>query len=78
MGNGKIQNIKDVIYVMPEKFDNTKTVEMKNEIDALNQKMQEAGNNMCLLVRAVGEHETGLLEFRLPGPKFLMRKLLLK
>lgn len=49
MGNGKIQNIKDVIYVMPEKFDNTKTVEMKNEIDALNQKMQEAGKQYVLI-----------------------------
>jgi hypothetical protein len=49
MGNGKIQTIKDVIYVMPEKFDNTKTVDMKNEIDAFNQKMQEAGKQYVLI-----------------------------
>lgn len=49
MGNGKIQNIKDVIYIMPENFDNTKTIEMKNEIDALNQKMQKAGKQYILI-----------------------------
>jgi len=49
MGNGKIQNIKDVIYVMPEKFDNTKTIKMKEEIDLLNQKMQEAGKQYVLI-----------------------------
>jgi len=39
MGNGRIQNIKDVIYVVPEKFDNTKTTEMVAEIEKLNQQM---------------------------------------
>ncbi len=49
MGNGKIQNIKDVIFVMPEKFDNTKTMEMKDEIDEMNQRMQEAGKKYILI-----------------------------
>lgn len=49
MGNGKIQNIKDVIFVMPDKFDNTKTMEMKDEIDQMNQKMQEAGKKYILI-----------------------------
>jgi hypothetical protein len=49
MGNGKIQTIKDVIYVVPEKFDNIHTLEMANEIEKLNQKMQEAGKQYVLI-----------------------------
>ncbi|MBU8891563.1 MAG: pyruvate, phosphate dikinase [Bacteroidales bacterium] len=49
MGNGKLQHIRDVIFVMPEKFNNTKTVEMKEEIDKLNQKMQEEGKQYVLI-----------------------------
>lgn len=49
MGNGKIQNIKDIIYVVPEKFNNTHTLEMANEIEKLNQKMQEAGKQYVLI-----------------------------
>ncbi|MDK2978114.1 MAG: hypothetical protein PWP52_828 [Bacteroidales bacterium] len=49
MGNGKIQNIKDVIYVVPEKFNNIHTLEMANEIEKLNQKMQEAGKQYVLI-----------------------------
>jgi len=49
MGNGKIENIKDVIFVMPDKFSNTSTVEMTYEIEKLNQKMQEAGKKYILI-----------------------------
>ncbi len=49
MGNGKLQNIRDVIYVVPEKFNNTHTVEMAREIELLNQKMQEAGKQYVLI-----------------------------
>ena len=49
MGNGKLQHIKDVIFIMPDKFNNTQTIEMKDEIDALNQKMQEAGKQYVLI-----------------------------
>ncbi len=49
MGNGRLQHIKDVIYIMPEKFNNTRTMEMKEEIDALNQKMQDQGKKYVLI-----------------------------
>ena len=49
MGNGKVQNIKDVIYVVPEEFNNTRTVEMTEEIERLNQMMQEAGKQYVLI-----------------------------
>ncbi|MEE4198869.1 MAG: PEP/pyruvate-binding domain-containing protein [Bacteroidales bacterium] len=49
MGNGKIQNIKDVIYVDPDKFNNSQTVEMTYEIEIINQKMQEEGKQYVLI-----------------------------
>ena len=36
MGNGIIDNIADVVYIDPFKFDNTKTVEMQKEIEQFN------------------------------------------
>ncbi|MCK7539361.1 MAG: hypothetical protein MZV63_54845 [Marinilabiliales bacterium] len=38
MGNGLIDDITDLIYVEPDKFDNLKTNEMADEIDAINRK----------------------------------------
>jgi len=49
MGNGKIQNITDIIYVIPEKFDNTQTFEMATEIEKLNSKMQNEGKQYILI-----------------------------
>lgn len=49
MGNGKLQHIKDVIFVMPESFNNIKTIEMKDEIDELNQQLQEEGKQYVLI-----------------------------
>ena len=49
MGNGKIQNIKDVIFVMPDRFSNMHTVEMTYEIEQMNQKMQEEGKQYILI-----------------------------
>lgn len=39
MGNGLIDSITDIIYIEPEKFDNTLTNEMAAEIDLINRKM---------------------------------------
>jgi len=39
MGNGSVGNICDVVYILPEKFDNTKTDEMTAEIEKINQQM---------------------------------------
>ncbi len=39
MGNGKIKDIRDVIYVDHEVFDKSKTLEMSYEIEELNRKM---------------------------------------
>lgn len=39
MGNGRIKNIRDVIYVDQEKFDKNNTIQMAEEIDILNKKM---------------------------------------
>ena len=39
MGNGIIPHIRDLIYIDPEKFDNTKTLEMQREIQVINDRM---------------------------------------
>ena len=39
MGNGKIKNIEDVIYVDNQKFNKSNTLKMVEEIDKLNKKM---------------------------------------
>lgn len=49
MGNGIINHLMDVIYTDPEKFSNTRTLEMQEEIAYLNQKMQQADREYVLL-----------------------------
>lgn len=49
MGNGKISDIKDLIYVDPDLFDNLKTKEIAKEIEALNKKMMEENNKYILI-----------------------------
>jgi hypothetical protein len=41
MGNGRIEDIRDIIYVEPAKFDKTKTKEIIPEIESLNARMIE-------------------------------------
>jgi len=49
MGNGKIDDICDVIYVEPDKFDRTQTMEILMEIDQLNSKMKKEGHHYILI-----------------------------
>lgn len=49
MGNGKIANIADVIYIDPDKFDNSKTPEMADEIEKINEMMLQEGRKYVLI-----------------------------
>jgi hypothetical protein len=49
MGNGCIDDIRDVIYVDPTHFDKSKTLEMALEIDKINAGMQEANKKYILM-----------------------------
>ncbi len=49
MGNGKIEYIKDVIFMNPEKFKRTKTEDMAKEMTILNKTMEEAGREYLLI-----------------------------
>ncbi len=49
LGNGLIDDIRDIIFIAPEDFDNTKTMEMQLEIEMLNDKMKEAGREYILI-----------------------------
>ncbi|PVX52096.1 response regulator receiver domain-containing protein [Balneicella halophila] len=49
MGNGEIEDIKDVIYVDLAKFDKLKTEDMAQEISQLNDKMKKLDRNYILV-----------------------------
>jgi hypothetical protein len=49
MGNGVINDITDVIYIDPEKFNNMSTNEMAYEIDLINEKMMKENRRYVLL-----------------------------
>jgi CheY-like chemotaxis protein len=49
MGNGLIDDISDIIYVEPEKFDNLRTTEMAEEIDVFNRKMMSQSRRYVLI-----------------------------
>ena len=49
MGNGVINDIYDLIYLEPEKFNNMLTNEMANEIDSMNDKMLKENRRYVLL-----------------------------
>jgi len=49
MGNGEISTVRDIIYIVPEKFNNTNTLEMKEEIAYLNNKMKEKDREYILI-----------------------------
>lgn len=49
LGNGIIDNINDIIFVNPETFDNTKTIEIKDELNGLNRIMKDQKRNYILI-----------------------------
>lgn len=49
IGNGQIDGIEDIIYIDPEEFDNTKTVEMTREIEQLNAFLKEQERDYILI-----------------------------
>ena len=65
MGNGVIDDISDVIYVEPDKFNNMLTNEMAEEIDWMNEKMLKENRQICAYwTREDGEQKTDFWEFR--------------
>lgn len=49
MGNGKIENVRDVIYIDPERFDRLKTEQMAEEIKYLNEKLVKEDTDYLLI-----------------------------
>ena len=49
MGNGKIENIRDVVYVDPDKFDKMKTKQMAREISEMNKEFEAEGKEYILI-----------------------------
>jgi hypothetical protein len=49
MGNGKVENIYDVVYVDPEKFDKLKTKQIAKEIGEINREFESRGKEYILI-----------------------------
>ncbi len=49
MGNGKIDNICDIIYVDPHKFDKSRTADMVSELEQLNDRMKKEKRKYILI-----------------------------
>ncbi len=49
MGNGKVEDLHDIIYVVPERFNNLYTEEMAKEIEQLNVKMMKENKKYVLI-----------------------------
>jgi CheY-like chemotaxis protein len=49
MGNGKVDNIRDVVYADPEKFDKTKTRQMAMDINQINSYFESCNKEYILI-----------------------------
>ncbi len=49
MGNGKVKNIRDVVYVDPDNFDKMRTKEIARDIGAFNHEFEESGKEYILI-----------------------------
>ncbi len=49
MGNGTIDDIRDIIYVDTSRFDKSRTVEMAAELEKINRKMRESDRKYILI-----------------------------
>ncbi len=49
MGNGVINELTDIIYLDPRRFDKTKTIEMQEEIERFNESMARQGKRYILI-----------------------------
>ena len=49
LGNGFIKDISDIVFIDPVKFDKTKTMDMKEEIKEINNKLKEQGKDYILI-----------------------------
>jgi len=50
LGNGLIDNIKDIVYVLPETFELEKTREIADELEQINQELVNKGSPYMLIV----------------------------
>ena len=49
MGNGIVSGVRDIVYVVPERFDKMKTCEIEKEVRAINAEMKKSDINYILI-----------------------------
>lgn len=50
LGNGQIENIKDIVYVLPDSFELEKTREIAEELEQINEELVKKGSPYLLIV----------------------------
>lgn len=74
MGNGKLENITDIIYAVPELFNKAETVQMAHEVEKLNEIMKSEKGITYLWLREDGAPGIDGLEYRLHGRRSAMQR----
>ncbi len=49
LGNGKFDNIRDFVYVKPDAFDSSKTKQIAEKVNSINQRLLDEGKNYVLV-----------------------------
>jgi CheY-like chemotaxis protein len=49
MGNGSMDNIEDIVFVLPEAFDNKETIKMTLELEKINKKLKAENRHYILI-----------------------------
>jgi hypothetical protein len=49
LGNGVMEEIHDLVFLVPESFDNSKTLQMREEIEFLNETMRKENRDYILI-----------------------------
>lgn len=49
MGNGRIEDVRDIVWIDPERFDRSRTVEMAREVGELDEELRKLGRKYILI-----------------------------
>ncbi len=49
MGNGRDATVHDIVYAIPERFDNARTLEMAEELEAINRALHDEGRHAVFI-----------------------------
>lgn len=78
MGNSRIEEIADVVWIDPDVFDKSCTEEMALEVQALNIKLRKAAAATFCSARAAGSYVTAGSAFPITWPQASYAKVIVE